>query len=344
MFALAAYNKNAKEIILARDEFGIKPLYYYINEVNVSIIVCSEIQPILQLIGKTAVNKKVVSEILVFGTQAGEDTIFSGVKLLEPGRVLKINLESLEIKTFKLPTLMPEELDLDYLISKSIKFCTKDTFREPSLLISDGLDSNLLLTYLPNDIRKYNVVVDNDDLGVTNQAYQRLKKIHLNDTNFKFYMSQAVRSYAQPCRMTSILMYQALSTLIERYKTHLVLAGEGADEFFWGYPRHVVLNRNSVNRLISLTEIFFQNFNDTPYEKLKSLPNVETYLKSGVTLTQLEAIALAMIDNESAQRLQMARRKLFSVIRKYKTMNGKNPSVGLNCLGKPLLISDSSLD
>jgi transposase InsO family protein len=49
----------------------------------------------------------------------------------------------------------------------------------------------------------------------------------------------------------------------------------------------------------------------TPYEKLRSLPRVETYLRPGITLDQLDAIANQMSDNESAERMVKARSKLF---------------------------------
>lgn len=52
----------------------------------------------------------------------------------------------------------------------------------------------------------------------------------------------------------------------------------------------------------------------TPYEKFKSLPNAQGYLKPGITLVQLETIATAMSDNEAAQRWQTARRELFNSI------------------------------
>jgi len=49
----------------------------------------------------------------------------------------------------------------------------------------------------------------------------------------------------------------------------------------------------------------------TPYEKLKSLPGVENYLRPGITLDKLDAIANQMSDNESAERMVKARSKLF---------------------------------
>ena len=52
----------------------------------------------------------------------------------------------------------------------------------------------------------------------------------------------------------------------------------------------------------------------TPYEKLKSLPLAEQYLKHGITFQQLDAQAREISDNEAAQRLNDARAILFKTI------------------------------
>lgn len=54
----------------------------------------------------------------------------------------------------------------------------------------------------------------------------------------------------------------------------------------------------------------------TPFEKLKSLPGADRYLKPGITLEQLDAVAYAISDNEAAQRLNQARADLFRSINK----------------------------
>ena len=52
----------------------------------------------------------------------------------------------------------------------------------------------------------------------------------------------------------------------------------------------------------------------TPYEKLKTIPDVEQYLKPEISLDILDEYALQMSDNEAADRLQKARHKLFCLI------------------------------
>ena len=52
----------------------------------------------------------------------------------------------------------------------------------------------------------------------------------------------------------------------------------------------------------------------TPYDKLKSLPNADTFLKPGFTFENLDAIALAISDNEAAKQMNEAKRQLFKTI------------------------------
>ena len=52
----------------------------------------------------------------------------------------------------------------------------------------------------------------------------------------------------------------------------------------------------------------------TPYEKLISLPNPKQYLKSNVTLKQLNAFSQKMNDNEAAEQLNIARDTLFKLL------------------------------
>jgi hypothetical protein len=52
----------------------------------------------------------------------------------------------------------------------------------------------------------------------------------------------------------------------------------------------------------------------TPYDKLKSLENSQSYLKEGLTFEIMDKIAFAMTDKQSAERLQKARQSLFNNI------------------------------
>lgn len=52
----------------------------------------------------------------------------------------------------------------------------------------------------------------------------------------------------------------------------------------------------------------------TPYDKFKSIDNAEQYLKPGMSILKLDAIAYRVSDNEAAEQLQVARKQLFETI------------------------------
>ncbi|AWP23988.1 hypothetical protein C4901_12170 [Acidiferrobacter sp. SPIII_3] len=59
-----------------------------------------------------------------------------------------------------------------------------------------------------------------------------------------------------------------------------------------------------------------------PYDKLKSLPGAEAYLKPGLSFAILDQVAYALSDNQAADRLQKARQKLFHTIREQNLKSG----------------------
>jgi len=83
MFSFVIYDFENKKCILARDRFGIKPLYYY-NDSNF-LIVCSEIKPILKFLNKTTFNEDAFADFLLKGhMDHGENTFFNNIKSLPP--------------------------------------------------------------------------------------------------------------------------------------------------------------------------------------------------------------------------------------------------------------------
>jgi transposase InsO family protein len=77
------------------------------------------------------------------------------------------------------------------------------------------------------------------------------------------------------------------------------------------FPFAVIDHRGKVKKTYPYEEVM------TPYEKLKSLPQAEKYLRSGVTFEMLEAIANQMSDNQSAERMVKARSNLFQQISRF---------------------------
>lgn len=117
MFAIAIYDKNKQELILVRDHFGIKPLYYSIigsgpvpfsfppgftSRISSQIIFSSEIKPIFEsgLIEKKT-NDRVIYRYLRFRIHDdGKETFFENIYKLLPGEMMIVKKDSIEIKKY----------------------------------------------------------------------------------------------------------------------------------------------------------------------------------------------------------------------------------------------------
>lgn len=99
MFALAIYDRKRRKLTLARDRFGIKPLYYYNDGIN--FIFASEIKSILatQLIHRK-INYQALSEYIWYGNALGENTLFSNIYRLLPGNILQIENNQISQEKF----------------------------------------------------------------------------------------------------------------------------------------------------------------------------------------------------------------------------------------------------
>ena len=100
MFAFAIYAKKTKEIILARDYSGEKPLYYYHNQSQ--FIFASEIKAIVPLINKKLnIDEKELSYFLRNGHSSLSNTILKDLIQIKPGHIIKFDEKLNKISTIK---------------------------------------------------------------------------------------------------------------------------------------------------------------------------------------------------------------------------------------------------
>ena len=90
MFAFALYNEQAHTVTLARDRYGIKPLYYY-EDASVFAF-ASEIKALQYLVKHDAVDLPALRDYFTFQNQLSDGTLFEGIHVLEPGTYLVYDL------------------------------------------------------------------------------------------------------------------------------------------------------------------------------------------------------------------------------------------------------------
>lgn len=93
MFAVAAWNRQSKELILSRDRFGVKPLYYWFN--GKTIVFASEIKAILEHPNyQTKVNLSALNEYFTFQNLFRYQTLFEEITMLPPANTVSISTKS----------------------------------------------------------------------------------------------------------------------------------------------------------------------------------------------------------------------------------------------------------
>ena len=96
MFAIAAWNKQTKELILSRDRYGIKPLYFWFD--SKKVVFASEIKAIIAHSSyEMDVDLDALNEYFTFQNIFSYNTLFKGVSMLPPANTLIINKETKKI-------------------------------------------------------------------------------------------------------------------------------------------------------------------------------------------------------------------------------------------------------
>ena len=93
MFAIALWNVEEKYLVLSRDRFGVKPLYYWFN--GDSLVFASEIKAIIEHPDfEVEVNLDSLNEYFTFQNQFSFNTLFKGVEMLPPANTIKIDSQT----------------------------------------------------------------------------------------------------------------------------------------------------------------------------------------------------------------------------------------------------------
>ena len=90
-------------------------------------------------------------------------------------------------------------------------------------------------------MQRFHLCLEGDEESLL--PHPRLQRFELRQEAFMPLLRRAVGNFGGATRMSSLLMYQRLADGIGEQGYHCVLLGEGADELFWGYPRHLELWR-----------------------------------------------------------------------------------------------------
>lgn len=259
MFAFALWDAPRKTLLLARDMFGIKPLYYTNNTTDGSLLFGSEIKAFLKHPAfRKELNKAALKPYLTFQYSAMEETFFKGVYKLLPGHYLRCEQGKVELQPYAELAFHEQDSPLDYYISQiketlqsSVEYHKISDVKVGSFL-SGGIDSSYITALLKPDhtftvgFRDFEGMFNETDLAqdlsdrLSIENHKRL--ISAEDCFGK--LPEIQYHMDEPHANLSSLPLYFLAELARKHVT-VVLSGEGADELFGGY----VWYRKSPNQL-----------------------------------------------------------------------------------------------
>jgi len=264
MWSLAIFDKKKNKLILSRDRFGEKPLYYIKKKDG--LIFGSEIKYIKKLNAdkKLKINFEQITNYLQFGYKSifkNNDSFFEDVYLLNSGSYMEIDKKmNIKIKRYWFPkTKIKKNLSLKKVLNKSkylLKKSIELTLRSDvpiALCLSGGIDSNTIAAIAKKKFKtrlETFSIIDNKDKRYNEKKNidliskkLGLKKNYINVSgklDFK-RLKEQIKYHDAPVFTITNYLQNFLAEKISKKKYKVALSGSGADEIFSGYYDHQLM-------------------------------------------------------------------------------------------------------
>jgi asparagine synthase (glutamine-hydrolysing) len=256
MFGVAIWDVKKRKLVVARDAMGIKLIYYKLADGKLSF--GSEIRPVLAAENsKPAVDPSALNLFLKFRYTPSPLTIFQGVKKLAPGTMLiveggKCREERWYDFTPEPFAKQPSDAEATEQLLELYRGAVKRHLLSDvpvGILLSGGLDSGLLLALMNEHGRDwpaytigYGKSFADDELADAAETAKifgaRHIAVQLDQNEFENALPRIVESLEEPVAASSIVpMYFVCQRARQDVKVALI--GQGPDELFGGYTRHL---------------------------------------------------------------------------------------------------------
>ncbi|NNF75494.1 MAG: asparagine synthase (glutamine-hydrolyzing) [Flavobacteriaceae bacterium] len=263
MYGFSIYDRNKQKIIIARDFFGEKPLYYTHN--GEEFIWASELKSLILGLGsKPAISKSALNLYFRLTYIPAPYSIYEGIHKLEPNRILEYDLKNFELKILPIHQDFNREkveISLDEarkearervynsVVSRSVSDVPIGTF------LSGGVDSSVVSFCLAEHS---STKIDTFSIGFTKKSFDESDKSRtvanminsnhhefiISENDLKENVSDILLNFDEPFADSS-----ALPTFLVSKKTSdfvkVALTGDGGDEIFGGYNKYYMGKLNA---------------------------------------------------------------------------------------------------
>lgn len=264
MFALAIYDSKTRTLILARDRFGIKPLFYAPGKDW--MIFASEIRALKEIPGiDIRPDSQAIYDFAALSYISAPATFYRGIRALQPGELLTARLQNEELlwKTrayHRWTIAVDPSLTLETAAERADELVTAAVRRQLEsdvplgTLLSGGIDSSLVSVAaqcaLSGSLRTFNVQFSEKEYDETWAAVVVAKHIRSHHETLQMdghqgtweHMTELLLHAGQPFADTSLFAVNAVARLMRKHVT-VALSGDGGDEGFGGYDLYWQLER-----------------------------------------------------------------------------------------------------
>ncbi|MGH9970112.1 MAG: asparagine synthase (glutamine-hydrolyzing) [Pyrinomonadaceae bacterium] len=257
MFAFAIWDQRKRELFIARDRLGVKPLYYVQTD-DGSLYFGSEMKTLLEAGAvKPELNFDALPDYLANHATSGEETLFCGVKRLLPGHTLLWRDGQLEVKKYWdvsfAKTRDDGRSDEDYIREWTELFRTSVRLRLMAdvplgMFLSGGIDSSAIAAMMSRmvdePIKTFSVAFAEREANeleyarIVARAYKtNHHEVTVSPAQFFKVLPKLVWHEDEPLAHPSSVALYFVSLLASQH-VKVVLTGEGSDELLAGYARY----------------------------------------------------------------------------------------------------------
>ena len=256
MYAFSIFDKQTNKVVMARDYFGEKPLFY--RKSNNGFFWSSEIKSLIidELGGRPALNSQALAEYFLYQFVPTPKTIYEGIQKLERNSLLIFDIETNsyvieDIKRIGLdksegPMVAGLEETIKDLVVESILSRTQSEVGL-SAFLSGGVDSGIVVSTLAEleNIRTYTFRVDSKKFDESIVARNLAKYLNVENKTLELDeivdfedIYNAVNVHDQPFADPSLLPSYKLFEACSKTGQKVFLSGDGGDEMFIGYEKY----------------------------------------------------------------------------------------------------------
>tara|TARA_Y100001968_G_scaffold328607_1_gene376126 strand:+ start:5207 stop:7123 length:1917 start_codon:yes stop_codon:yes gene_type:complete len=312
-FAIAIYNAKSKKIILGRDPFGIRPLFFSKYITN-SFLFSSDLNSLWEFGIPKQIDISQLGRIHLSWATHPAKTVWNNIQQVKPGSFIEIDLNESEyfksstsqywdwskfiLNSNKSAKSMKED-DLERFRFEFKESVTRQSMSDVGVgcYVSGGIDSSVTafeLNNLNNNLRTYSIEFkdaqyneSSNQLLITRQLNSDHKKIVISDQDIGQYFPTVSKFIQQPFFRTAPIPLYLLSGLAHQDNQKVIMTGEGADEMLLGYDifreqaciNFINKKPNSKWRYRSIDQLYayLPQFNNPRYRKLA----IETLMRKG---------------------------------------------------------------